>query len=100
VKFSAALALVAVLGVAACSSTPSAKAVAEDYIESIPNLTDGQRQCMLEKLDTYSDETLTSIGDANLDVDFDDQSAAATQTTPEFREFVDDLAECMSSSEG
>jgi hypothetical protein len=55
---------------------------------------------MLERLDGYSDETLTSIGDANLDVDFDDPSAASTQTTPAFGAFVDDLAECMSSSEG
>jgi ABC-type glycerol-3-phosphate transport system substrate-binding protein len=96
VKFarSAALALVAVLGVAACSSTPSAKAVAQDYIESIPNLTDAQRQCMLEKLDGYSDDELEAIGEANLSVDFSQPDAVET-ATPEFQAFVENLETCM-----
>ena len=46
-----AVAIVALLALGACTSTPSAKAVAEDYVESIDGLTDEERQCMLEKLD-------------------------------------------------
>jgi hypothetical protein len=101
VKFarSAALALVAVVGVAACSSTPSAKAVAEDYIESIPDLSTEQRECMLEKLDTYSEDELEVIGEENLDVDFS-QPDAVDAASPAFQDFVDNLADCVTSSEG
>jgi ABC-type glycerol-3-phosphate transport system substrate-binding protein len=101
VKFtrSAALALVAVLAVAACSSTPSAKAVAEDYVESIEGLSTEQRQCMLEKLDGYSEDELEAIGNANLDVDFD-QADAVESATPEFQDFVENLNSCMTSAEG
>jgi hypothetical protein len=88
------VAVAALLGLGACSSTPSAKAVAEDYIESIPDLTDAERQCMLAKLDNYSNDTLTSIGDANLNVDFDQPDAVET-ATPEFQAFVEDLNTCM-----
>ena len=96
---SAALALVAILGVAACTSTPSAKAVAEDYIESIEGLSSAQRDCMLEKLDGYSEDELEAIGEANLTVDFDSADAVET-ATPEFQAFVDNLRSCITSSEG
>jgi hypothetical protein len=101
VKFarSAALALVAILGVGACSSTPSAKAVAEDYIESIDGLSSTQRECMLEKLDGYSEDELEAIGEANLTVDFTSADAVET-ATPEFQDFVDNLRSCTTSPEG
>jgi hypothetical protein len=92
----AVVAVVAVLGFGACSSQPSAKAVAQDYIESI-DLTPQQQQCMLDKLDQYDSETLTSIGNANLDVDFD-QPDAVESGTPEFQRFVADLNSCMAGS--
>ena len=92
----AAVAVVTVLGLGACSSTPSAKAVAEDYVESI-DLTDQQEQCMLDKLDGYSSDELEAIGEANINVDFDRPDAVET-ATPEFQEFVSDLNECMSGS--
>jgi hypothetical protein len=91
----AVVALVAVLGFGACTSQPSPKAVAQDYIESI-GLEPDQEQCMLEKLDNYDSETLTSIGDANLNVDFD-QPDAVESGTPEFQAFVEDLNSCMSA---
>ena len=93
----AVAAVAAVLGFGACTSQPSAKAVAQDYIESIEGLTDQQRQCMLDKLDNYDSDTLTSIGDANLTVDFDQPDAVA-QGTPEFQDFVEKLRTCMSGS--
>jgi hypothetical protein len=93
----AALALAIVLGLGACTGRPSAKAVAQDYIESIDGLTEEQRQCMLDKLDNYDNETLTSIGDANLHVNFDRPDAVETSTTA-FQNFVADLQECMTAS--
>jgi hypothetical protein len=93
----AVVALAAVLGFGACTSQPSPKAVAQDYIESIDGLTPEQRQCMLDKLDEYDSDTLTSIGDANLNVDFD-QPDAVESGTPAFQDFVANLNSCMSGS--
>jgi hypothetical protein len=103
VKFARPAAVVAaavLLGLTACTSTPSAKAVAEDFVESIDGLTDAQRECMLEKLDTdYTNEELEAIGEANLNVDFDQPAATAVETaTTEFQAFVADLQECMQGS--
>jgi hypothetical protein len=92
-----AVAVAALLGLAACTSNPSPKAVAQDYVESIPDLTDAQRQCMLDKLDGYSNDTLTSIGEANLNVNFDSPDAVES-ASPEFQEFVADLQECMTGT--
>ena len=95
---SATLAVAIVALVGACTSNPSAKAVAEDYVESIDGLTDEQRQCMLQNLDEYSNETLESIGDANLNVNFDEQDAV-DQASPAFQEFVADLRQgCFEQS--
>jgi hypothetical protein len=87
----------AVLGLGACRSQPSAKAVAKDYIASIPDLKPEERQCMITKLDAYDDATLTSIGDANLDVDFD-QPDAVESASPAFQHYVDDLKSCITAS--
>jgi hypothetical protein len=91
-----AVAIIALLGLGACSSTPSAKGVAEDYVESI-DLTDEQEQCMLDKLDGYSSDELEAIGEANINVDFDQPNAVET-ATPEFQDFVENLNTCMGSS--
>ena len=48
-----AVVLIAGLGVTACTSTPSAKRVAEDLINTLAE-TDAERDCMLEKVDVYS----------------------------------------------
>ncbi len=93
----AVVAVAAVLGFGACTSQPSAKAVAQDYIESIEGLTEQERQCMLDKLDNYDSDTLTSIGDANLTVNFD-QPDAVQQGTQAFQDFVADLHTCMAGS--
>jgi hypothetical protein len=94
----AVVAIAAVLGFGACTSQPSAKAVAQDYVESIEGLTDAERQCMLDKLDNdYTSDQLEAIGDANLNVDFDQANAVASGT-PELQQFVDDLNSCMAGS--
>jgi hypothetical protein len=101
VKFARSVAVAAaavLLGLTACTSTPSAKTVAEDYVESIDGLTDAERECMLEKLDTdYTNDQLEAIGEANVSVDFDAPDAVEN-ATPEFQDFVADLQECMQGS--
>jgi hypothetical protein len=92
----AAVVIAALLGLGACTSTPGAKAVAQDFVESI-GLEPGQEQCMLAKLDTYSEDQLEVIGEENIEVDFD-QPDAVQNASPEFQDFVDDLAECMAGS--
>jgi hypothetical protein len=93
----AAVVIAALFGLGACTSTPSAKAVAQDFVESIEGLTTAERQCMLGKLDTYSDDQLEAIGDENVDVDFD-QPDAVQNASEDFQAFVDDLAECRAGS--
>ena len=94
----AAVLVAAVFALGACTSTPSAKAVAQDFVESIDGLTDAQRECMLEKLDNdYTSDELETIGEANVTVDFDSPDAVEN-ATPEFQAFVADLQECMSGS--
>jgi hypothetical protein len=101
VKFARPAALVAasaLLGLTACTSTPSAKTVAQDYIESI-DLEPDQESCMLDRLDGYTNDQLEAIGEANVNVDFNQPAATAVESaTPEFQAFVDDLQECMSGS--
>jgi hypothetical protein len=99
VKFARPAAVVGaavLLGLTACTSTPSAKAVAQDYVESI-DLEPEQETCMLERLDNYTNDQLEAIGEANVSVDFD-QPGAVEDATPEFQQFVADLRECMSGS--
>jgi hypothetical protein len=97
VRPAAVVAVTVLLGLTACTSTPSAKAVAQDYVESIDGLTDAQRECMLEKLDEKTNDELEAIGEANVSVDFDAPDAVEN-ATPEFQTFVADLQECMSGS--
>jgi hypothetical protein len=100
VKFArpAAVVVAALVALGACTSTPSAKAVARDFVESIDGLTDAQRECMLDKLDNdYTSDQLEAIGEANVSIDFDSPDAVE-DATPEFQAFVDDLGECMQGS--
>ncbi len=90
--------VVAVLGLGACTSQPSAKAVAEDVVQSLDGLTEAQRTCMLGKLETYSSDEIERIGEANEDVNFQDENAVATQGDAGLQKFVDDLSTCMTSS--
>jgi hypothetical protein len=99
---SSLVAAVAVLGVAACTSNPGPKTVAEDVVDGLVedgDLTTSQQDCLQEKLNGYSDDQLNAIavGNEELDYgpDFDIQSA-----TPAFQEFVADLETCMGSSGG
>lgn len=56
----AGVVLVAVLGVSACSSDPSAIRVAQDIVNTLAT-SDAQRDCMLDKLDDYGKEEIEEI---------------------------------------
>ena len=59
----ASLVLVAVLGVAACSSPPSAKRVALEMVDTL-DVSDDVKQCMIDEIETYSTDELQAIADA------------------------------------
>ena len=58
----AALLMVAVFGVSACNSEPSAQRVANDLINTLAE-TDEERDCMLGKVKAYSQDELEEIGE-------------------------------------
>ncbi len=61
------LAAIAVLSLTACDSDPSARRVSQDIINTAAedgDLTDAQRDCMLDRLDSYSDDDLEAITDS------------------------------------
>jgi len=85
--------MVGVIGLTACgNSTPSNRRIAEDIIDSVDGLTDIERECMHRRLDGYTDEQLEIINEQNKNVDFETENPDAS---PEWNEFVDDLASCQ-----
>jgi len=86
----AALLLVAVFGVSACTSEPSAKRVAEDLINTLAK-TDEERVCMLAKVEAYSQDELEQIGsDAN-----SGDAAAKAAANAELDKFQAELESCI-----
>ena len=85
--------MVGVIGLTACgNSTPSNRRIAEDIIDSVDGLTDVERDCMHLRLAGYTDEQLELINEQNKNVDFATENPDAS---PEWNEFVDDLASCQ-----
>ena len=62
----AAVAVASVAALGACTSQPSAKAVAKDIVQSI-GLPAEQQECMLGVIDDMSESDLDAIGEANRD---------------------------------
>ncbi len=92
-----ALAVVAVLGLGACLSNPSARTVAEDWIESMDDLTDAQRTCLIATLDEYTDDELDLVAAGTENVDFGSPDAVESAPAP-FQDFVENLdTSCMQS---
>jgi len=89
-----AVASVAVIGLGACTSQPSEKAVVKDVIEGLAGLSETERTCMLDKVDTYSEDELKAIGEENEAIDFNDPDAV-DQGTEAFQNYVADLNSCM-----
>lgn len=90
----AAVALVALVGLSACTSDPSAKRVAQDLVNTITMEPGGGgekvRDCMLEVIDGYSTEELEAIGDDALS-DNPEKKAEADKALAKFEA---DLAAC------
>ena len=64
------MALVAAFGVAACESSPSARRVAEDLVNTMAADDPVVRDCMLAIIETdYPDDTLDKIGEGVEDGD-------------------------------
>ena len=62
-----AVAAVAVLGLSACASTPSAKRVALDTVDRVvaeQGLSATERECMIDAIEGYSEDRLESIADS------------------------------------
>ncbi|MET0458465.1 MAG: hypothetical protein ABW122_00545 [Ilumatobacteraceae bacterium] len=93
-----AVAVVALIGLGACTSQPSEKAVVKDVIEGLDGLSEAERTCMLDKVDTYSEDELKAIGEDNETVDFSDPNAVDEQGSEAFQKYVDDLNGCMAAS--
>lgn len=88
----AALAVGAVGLLGACTSQPSAKAVAKDVVESI-GLPEEQQACMLEVIDNMSEAELKELGEDNVD-----QAIQGVEDgTPELQAFMAELARCRES---
>jgi hypothetical protein len=85
VRLSAVLAVAAVAALTGCMSTPSAKRVALDMIETL-DISEAARDCMTEKVEGYSEEELDDI--AGLAVDGNPQG------TQQLQQFENDLATC------
>jgi hypothetical protein len=98
----ASLALVSLLGLSACTSTPSHRRVVLDQIDALDQLdgleiTDGQQACMNDVVGTYENGSLDDIATAgnNEDINWNDENALAS-ATPELQEFVEQLRVCVS----
>ena len=94
---SGVVALVAVVGLGACTSQPNEKAVVTDVVEGLDGLTDTERTCMLEKVDTYTEDELKQLGEANEAADFSGATAADPAGDAALQKFTTDLNECMAS---
>jgi hypothetical protein len=81
-----ALAALAAVGVTGCSSTPSAKRVALDMVETL-DISDSAKACMTEKVEAYPEDELEQIAEL---ADSGDQQGIADLTA-----FSDDLATCV-----
>jgi hypothetical protein len=78
-------------GLAACNSTPSARRVALDVIDTLDNLTEAERDCMRTKVEAYTKDEVEAFAEG-ADEDPPDPEAQAA-----LERFEDDLAECRSS---
>ncbi|MEM8748160.1 MAG: hypothetical protein AAGF91_15775 [Actinomycetota bacterium] len=91
----AAAAAVLALGATACQSDPGPKRVAQDIIEAERErgtLTESQAECMLEKLDDYSDGQLRDI-DSGLNAG--PGSSELAEAEDDIAAYEADLAECV-----
>jgi hypothetical protein len=86
--------VLALATLSACSSNPSNRRVVSDVIESL-QLPEAQEQCMLDRLEGYSDDELDAIADENEDWD-PSSGSTMEEASPSMRAFIADFEECTS----
>lgn len=86
----AAVALVAIVGLTACQSDPSAKRVAQDLVKTLTQDEPEVQECMLAVIDTYEGSELDDIGGDAEDGSLEEQAAA----NEALAKFERDLANC------
>jgi Tfp pilus assembly protein PilX len=85
------LALVTVLGLSACASTPSSKRIAQDVVDRMVvqgQISDAAGRCMQERIDEYSQDDLQDIAES--------ADAGNTDGVADLARFERDLAACTS----
>jgi hypothetical protein len=88
----ACIAVVALGGLSSCSSQPSNRRVVSDVIES-QQLPPAQEACMLERLETYTDDQLDDIANENENWNPAGDSMME-QASASMQLFIADYAEC------
>ena len=88
VRAALAVAALAAVGLTGCSSTPSAKRVALDMVDTL-EISDDAKTCMKDKINGYEGEEIERIAEL---ADSGDQAGTA-----DLREFSDDLATCVAA---
>jgi hypothetical protein len=84
--------LAAIGGLAACNSTPSARRVALDVIETLP-VSDEVKECMRTKVEEdYSQDEIQAFAEGSDETPQDPEAKAALDR------FEADLADCNTSS--
>jgi len=81
--------LVAIGALSACNSTPSARRVALDAIETLDNLSEAERECMRERVETYSKDEVEAFAKGADENPPDPESLAALE------QFEADLESCV-----
>jgi hypothetical protein len=80
--------VIALAGLTGCSSTPGARRVALDMIETL-SISEDAKACMTEKVEQYSADDLDRIAELA-----DDRNQEGLE---QLGQFEDDLATCMSA---
>jgi hypothetical protein len=91
----ACLGVLALVTLSACSSRPGNRRVVSDVIESL-QLPPAQEQCMLDKLDGYTDDELNEIADNNENWDPAGAGSTLDEASEGMRAFIADFEQCTS----
>jgi hypothetical protein len=91
-SLTAAVAVVAVLGLGACAGgQPGARRLTEDMIESL-DADQSVKDCMYAVVDTYTEDELEQMGEEN--PQFNSADPDLESATPEFRELYESMESC------
>jgi hypothetical protein len=81
--------LVAIGALSACNSTPSARRVAFDAIETLDNLTEAERECMRTKVEGYTKDEVEAFAEGA------DKNPPDTESLAALEQFESDLESCV-----